>query len=428
MTHISALSDDILDVILNHLIKTEIPSIPPSTEPEREEWNQTIVTNMRKVASLRFVCRQWAKWLYERHLYHMLWFHNSAQSDAFISQLDERPNPVLPRCCYLKVSELWTWGPLPRLYTDMKTEFRNLDALLDRFSETICALDIEVVNFFTLPIATIERIRDIPNLQSLKLGINFTKGTKLRGVAVDRAQLPRGLPLDSECLSSLLRATHPRVVFVDFTDFRPVCSPMTLGSSLGDHHLSGITTLKLDVKVEGNLNQNGIVSLAARLPNLKTLSIGGAGYDGQLLRPLFECLREQLEELIINDVRIIEPIVTWNFPKLRLFRLHDWDRNFRDFLKNNMFSSAALRVLSFNSFPFHKKRPAFLEIPWEKLHIQQLEFHFTSHFPPPRQYYEEACRDRRVECVCTYHGDINLREDDRLNSDLSSAFQTGLRF
>ncbi|KAA1075562.1 hypothetical protein PGTUg99_025111 [Puccinia graminis f. sp. tritici] len=430
MAGILALSDDILDVVLKHLLtRADVLFIPPSVEPERGEWIQSIVSNMLAVAKLRLVCQKWANWLYERHLYRMLSFKSSAQSNAFINQVEQRrsknANLPLPRCRYLKVSELWTWEKLPPLYRNMKTEFSNLDALLDKFSETIFTLDLEVINFFTLPTATIERISRIKNLRALKLGIKFTKGTKLRGASVDR--VPNDLPLDSECLSSLLKAV-PEVAFVDLTDFRPVCSPSILVEShLAEHQFSNITTLKLDVKVEGNLDQSGIVCLAAKLPNLKRLSIGGAGYDGQIIRPILEILREQLEELVITDARILEPIQTLSFPKLRLFRLHDWEKRSRDLLKNNMFSSDTLEVLSFHSSPFHKKREAFLDIPFDSLHLKRLEFHYTSQSPPPRNY-EKRCQDHAVECLYIYHGDINMREEDNLNFDLPSAFKTGLKF
>ncbi|KNE94938.1 hypothetical protein PSTG_11729 [Puccinia striiformis f. sp. tritici PST-78] len=421
MAGISELPDDVLDIILKHLINIDTSFIPPHVEPERREWIQKILIGRFTVARLRLVCRRWADWLHERHLYRMLSIGSSHESDAFIDQLGRRPiSKAIPRCRYLKVSELWTYGPLalPASERKQKTEFADLDTLLEKFSETIVTLDIKVVNFFTLPIATIERIGRLTNLRTLRLGIRFTQGTKLRGVAV--GSVPRGLPFDTDCLDTLLK-TAEGLVYTDFTDFRPVCSPMTLGLSLADHQLSKITTLKLDVKGEGNLVQDGIVSLSTKLPNLKVLSIGGLGHDGQILLPLFQNIRERLEELVVTDVRIINPILNMQFPKLRLFRLHDWDRRSRCFLENVMFSSAPLEVLAFDSFPFHKARNASLDIPMASLqpHLKRLEFHYTSHFAQPR-HYERLCQDHKVQCVYIHHENIRMTEDDRLDPSLIS--------
>lgn len=420
MVGISDLPDDILDIILGHILEksTSFPSILPCCEPERAEWVQRISTHMRQVAglSLRLVCRRLSRWLWERHMFQMLVFENSFQVNAFLARLDRARESSLPipMCRYLKISNLWTWGKFPPSLN--QTVFANLDALLERFSESIVTLDIGVVNFFTLPKATIERIGQMRDLRALKLRITGRKGTSSRRMAVK--PVPDNLPNDSDCLISVLNGTRGLITSLDFAEFRPVCPPTISTPNLGSaiHQLTEMTTLMLDHKMTGD-NLNEIVSLSRNLPNLKTLSIGGVGYEGERVRPLFESLRGQLQEIIVNDARVILPIIDCSFPKLRLFRVHDWDKAACScLLRGNMFCSAPLQVLALHSFPFHKTRRALLNIPFDRLpHLERIEFHYFSarYFPP--NDYEDACRNHGVKWEHIYH--------DNTKNGLHSFFQ-----
>jgi len=150
MVGISDLPDDILDIILGHLLETNtsFTSILPCYEPERAEWVHRIATHMRQVAgsSLRLVCRRLSRWLWERHMFQMLVFKSSFQVNAFLARLDQASSLPIPKCRYLKISNLWTWESLSPPLTFAQTAFANLDALLERFSESIVTLDIGVVN------------------------------------------------------------------------------------------------------------------------------------------------------------------------------------------------------------------------------------------------------------------------------------------
>ncbi|PLW48113.1 hypothetical protein PCASD_03610 [Puccinia coronata f. sp. avenae] len=81
------------------------------------------------IARLRLVCRPWADWLYEHHLYRTSSFHDASKSMAFIDYQNRR-SKVLTRAKYLKF-----------------------------------------VDFFTLPCQTIKAIGRIKNLRDLRLDI-----------------------------------------------------------------------------------------------------------------------------------------------------------------------------------------------------------------------------------------------------------------
>ncbi|WAQ84404.1 hypothetical protein PtA15_4A857 [Puccinia triticina] len=420
------LPDEVLERIFRNVVQIDLaPSmwLPIATYEGIKQ--REIARRIRLIAKMRLVCRRWADWLYASYLYDELSFKCAYRASTFIHQLAERPRALpLPQCRYLKVHEIWTSGAAP----PGMAEIESLDALVEQFSETIVALDIRFVNFFTLWPSTIEKIGGIRNLRFLRLGIRFTRvgGGKTKGVSVDRDMTVNGLPTDSECLASLLRAVDQKLVALDFTDFRPVCSPTLLGEVLGDYQCSTITTLKLDVKTEGNLTLDGIVRLSAKLPNLKVLWIGGPGHQGEILLPIFESLREKLEELYVTDARVLQPVLNISFPRLRVVRVHDWDRDFPGFLRKNMFAS--VEILALNCFPFHKKHKKIL--PWMPLatlpHLRRVEFHEASGFLPTR-WIEDQCDEHEVERV--YPRGDTVGEDGRaiLDFDAPSALLNQLK-
>ncbi|KAI9607221.1 hypothetical protein H4Q26_005737 [Puccinia striiformis f. sp. tritici PST-130] len=368
---------------------------------------------------------EWADCLYHRYQYDTLSFKSSLRASDFMTQLARRPERLpLPQCRYLKVHQLWTWAPFHAQYRYDKAEFRNLDDLIDLFSETIVALDIQAVNFFSLPMATIERIGRIPNLRLLRIGTDFTKATRQKGVSLDPAVIPTRLT-DSECLVSLRRAAQGLTGF-DLTDFRPVCSPRSLGENLGDYQFTRITELKLDVKTNDDLPTDGIVRLATKLPNLTVLTIGGDGDRGELLRPIFESLREQLRELHLTDVRVLKPVLKLSFPQLRILKLRVWFEDLSQYLRAPMFATAPLDTLALHCAPFHKKRYRSLSIPFPALqHLSRLEFHAASG-TVPSTYYQTLCEDNGVECVYLPTRDVQDQEESP-DLELASDFLARLR-
>ncbi|PLW12482.1 hypothetical protein PCASD_06944 [Puccinia coronata f. sp. avenae] len=65
-----------------------------------------------------------------------------------------------------------------------------------------------------------------------------------------------------------------------------------------------------------------------------------------------------------------------------------------------MFSESytSLEVLALHSMPFSKKKPAAIQIPFDRLHLQQLELHYTPNHAPPRGY-ERSCARYGVKCL-----------------------------
>ncbi|PLW45036.1 hypothetical protein PCASD_06943 [Puccinia coronata f. sp. avenae] len=212
------------------------------------------------ITQLRLVCRRWADWLYSNHLYDVIYIGSNQsqshhQASAFVEEFTRRSITLPPpRCRYLKVVGLWTLGCLSRNKIHTKIEAQHLEDLVRLFSNTIVTLDIQVVNFFTLPMRTIEQIGRIPNLQMLRLGIQFTKNgaAQLTAISGNPRPIAAHISTDSDCLVTLLRAAAG-VVYLDMTDFRPVCSLETLEENLGDFQFTEIQTLKLDVKIASNL-------------------------------------------------------------------------------------------------------------------------------------------------------------------------------
>jgi hypothetical protein len=122
------------------------------------------------IARLRLVCRPWADWLYEHHLYRTSSFHNASKSMAFIDYQNRR-SKVLTRakCQYLEVDFLWNREDPPQAPHQISSEI--LEKLLQIFSDSIVTLDLKFADSFTLPCQTIKAIGRIKNLRDLRLDI-----------------------------------------------------------------------------------------------------------------------------------------------------------------------------------------------------------------------------------------------------------------
>ncbi|KNZ52427.1 hypothetical protein VP01_357g6 [Puccinia sorghi] len=330
------------------------------------------------------------------------------RATSLIADLKRRCQAGLtPQCRILKVDGLWTWGRLNQCHLTTKTEFKHLDSLLDIFSQTIVCLDIQAVNFFTLPKETIAKIGGLQNLQTLRIRISFTKGSSFRGIPHDPSTIPTRLPTDTECLAALLKAARG-VTSLDLTDFRPVCSPESLCVHLGRIQFNAIRKLKIDVKTEGNLTNAGIVSLSTRLPSLTTLEVGGLGYDGSALVPIFDIISQKLEQLVINDARVLRPLLEINFPKLRVLKLQDWDEYVNEFWQQPMFSQGALEVIELHCLPYHKRGNSCLRIRLDELpKLKRAIYHDAVRHPPPAHQLR-MCQTKGVKCsLLPHHNDEN---------------------
>ncbi|KAA1129588.1 hypothetical protein PGTUg99_030893 [Puccinia graminis f. sp. tritici] len=314
---------------------------------------------------LRLVCSKWEPFLYNRYLYRVLTFRSFDRAISFIRQIDQnsqsRPVPI---CRYLYIYRLDTIDDSTKFMPDRKTKVENLDALVELFSDSIEMLSIEVDKFLTLPRATIERIGRIKNLRHLTIGI-YSKAAPSKilhsrqNLRVD--SVPLGLPTDTECLHELLAAAQG-LVTLSLEDFRPVCSPETIRPTLSNHKFSSITRLDLEIPPKPYTNGDEMIGIFHALPNLKKLKIRGLE-NGQSVLPLFEIVRETLEEIYIYHQEVLMSILGLEFPNLRVFKIGDWTTSLSQCLRRPMFSKAPLEVLAL-MIPFDE---TFLVLPFESL-------------------------------------------------------------
>ncbi|KAH9459811.1 hypothetical protein MJO28_004519 [Puccinia striiformis f. sp. tritici] len=354
---------------------------------------------LTEIARLRLVCREWRTWIYERHLYRQLSITDSDASKSlcwwvvFQSRQHSYRRPI---CQYLKISDLLICeAQNGNAHWTVRLDWLN--ELMNICSDTIVELDIGVINYFTLPSATIERICGMKNLRTLRIRCKFwgPENRAIRAGAFD-GQLPDGLLNDSDCLRKLLTLTQG-LETVDLTDFRPR-SPMTTLRS-GDDGFSNVTALYLNHKICGNLSQLALGSiLSSALPNIKLLSIQGGGYHGGELLPVFESLRERLEELFVVDARVLEPMLHLRFPKLRILRLYTWScYRLPDVLRQPMFVQAPLQVIALRVRGYDDYNILFGTLP----HLRRLVFcgpEMKSPVPPYECLLQRAA-EHGVECV-----------------------------
>jgi hypothetical protein len=102
MPRISDLPLEILELIFSHLI-----SISPHLRSGYHRLHRAYF-EAPSAAYLRLVCRAWADWLYEHHLYRTLTFDSAHRSLAFIELIGRRSSRMLPRakCQDLEVDYL----------------------------------------------------------------------------------------------------------------------------------------------------------------------------------------------------------------------------------------------------------------------------------------------------------------------------------
>ncbi|PLW26131.1 hypothetical protein PCASD_24687 [Puccinia coronata f. sp. avenae] len=163
-SNILDLPREILELIFSHLVTTPTKWGHPLHRASFEAYT---------AAHLRLVCRAWADWLYEHHLYRTLTFDSASQSLAFIDYLGRRSRK-LPRAHfqYLEVDFIWAYHHPPQSPQRDMINPDILETLLELFSDTIVTLDLKFVDFFTLPTQTIKAIGRLTNLYNLHLNLS----------------------------------------------------------------------------------------------------------------------------------------------------------------------------------------------------------------------------------------------------------------
>ncbi|KAA1109549.1 hypothetical protein PGTUg99_019545 [Puccinia graminis f. sp. tritici] len=381
MANILDLPREIFERIFMHLITTDW------------EWGHELnrADCIAYVAChLRQVCRRWADWLYESHLYHTLTFNSASTAIAFANHIRER-SKLLPRakCQYLEIDHFWPWKHLPgHAYNHNEITSEALEVLIDLFSDTIVTLGLKFIEFFTLPSETIEAIGRIKNLRNLTFELS---------------RYPSGMdefpPTDPDGFNTLLMATR------GLKSLR-LGLPVSLRPESG---LPSITYLHLDFQFE---DLGFIISLSIALkPNLKVLSLCNCGrdFDAQTLLPVYENLRETLEGLSVSTSCFLEPILDFNFPKLRVVSVHYWSGSIANWLSQDLFSYAPIQALAISSRSVKGLQQAFPAHPLANLpKLQQLVIMNTRSSFSPTPSYLSVSRSHRVKCTYLDHGEMSL--------------------
>ncbi|KAI7957426.1 hypothetical protein MJO28_004521 [Puccinia striiformis f. sp. tritici] len=362
---------------------------------EESALNRTFYSN--EIDCLRLVGREWQAWLSERPYHRKL----SITVPWRLVLLPKPPSCDRAICQYsFKVDNLL----ICRIEDGIvlwNVDLDWLDHLMKLCSDTIAELEIGVFNYFTLPTAMIERMGGMRNLRTLRIRFMFWgRGRRQIRAGLFNDHPPNDLLNDSDCLRKLL-SVNTGLETVDLTDFRPR-SPLSLRTlRSGDDGFSSITALYLDHKICANLSQVALGSLlSSKLPNIKLLSIQGAGHDGRELLPVFESLRRSLEELFVFTARVLEPMLHLRFPKLRFLRIYSWPNcSLSCFVCEPMFSQAPLEVIALRLRKTEDSclSPRFISLP----HLRQLVIcgPGIESLSFSWEYYLKRASTHGVECV-----------------------------
>ncbi|KAI9623674.1 hypothetical protein H4Q26_014401 [Puccinia striiformis f. sp. tritici PST-130] len=333
MPHISDLPNEVLGLILQLAAKSY-----PGYLVHR-------LQRSRSIRQLRLVCRRWEHWLTERHWYSELYFWKGTSAMRFIvNEISRSRLPfshVRPKCqawwIEHSILNLYTGGAIANLERDMVTP-SMLAALIALFYDTIVGLYLGFISNLSLPASTIEAIRRIKNLRTLRLG--FKSYRESGESPADDGDITRHHGLDSFC--SLLGAA-PGLKCLDFAGIKSSDLPEILESDLDHIKLENITHLV----IESSAPAHRIINKAIRLKSsLKLLSIDiSPSDDCRDLLPILKTLEDKLEGLSMEHANVLDSIAHLAFSALRLLHITYLDGCLTDCSNLDMFSYAPIEIL-----------------------------------------------------------------------------------
>ncbi|KAA1068647.1 hypothetical protein PGT21_018096 [Puccinia graminis f. sp. tritici] len=419
MARLVDLPEDVVEMVFKYLVKIDDRLL--------EGLGSRSQVESSTAARLRLVCRKWADWFFVHHLFRTLNFSDGAGSLAFIRKLT-RPGstpssvpPRRPRCQHMMVYDIWTPtnGPEPSYVsrTDqpartpprgMMNTFESLDTLVSFFADTIVELDLEFITCFWLPRRTIELIGQIENLRVLRLALKsewLSGGPSLAGPGENTLLSDRsGLDESTGILDSLISAARG-LESLDLSQLPIQYIPKSFPAQLATHP----TITQLDIKLTDEQPLESLISLSKALkPSLKVLSIQSFRDDGFRLVPIFETLRENLEGLFISHESALTHILHFDFPNLRVFRIHYWDHCIADFLSQDLFSRAPIQLIALYSHTVYRRKRPFLVDPFARLNrLKKIVFLHARLGDSPPLNYINACRAHRLQLIYLNHGTIS---------------------
>ncbi|PLW58893.1 hypothetical protein PCANC_00433 [Puccinia coronata f. sp. avenae] len=430
MPTILDLPQELLELVFSHLVNTPTLIRHPGYRPHSVACI---------VGSLRLVCRAWADWLYEHHLYHTLSFTSSTQSLAFIDYLGKRSRK-LPRakCQYLRVGSITTGdGPAPLSPTTWISA-ETLESLIDLFSDTIVTLDLTFVVFFTLPSQTINALGRIKQLHNLWL--DFKRGwprstdASIAGTQSENSDVSSELALSQESNVSIqgtrseeLDASmegnrsedldawieeHPSwlnslMMEAQGLKLLQLALPlfqMSIPDLMAGARYPAITYLKVDVV---RIRPNVLLSIATALkPSLKFLSLANCvEHTVQLLLPVYETLRETLEGFSVSFTQSLTPIRNLSFSKLRVLAVY-WLTDF-GLLSQPLFSQSPIEILAIAASSTTLD-PLTLDTFSKLPQLKKLVFmEARPDYSPPTTWLK-VCEARHIKCINVDHSELSL--------------------
>ncbi|PLW50076.1 hypothetical protein PCANC_08206 [Puccinia coronata f. sp. avenae] len=253
MANISELPQEILDLIFQYIIAASRPT-------RGRPWVHHHGVVLYRAGPLRLVCRTWADWLYQHHLYHSLSFSSTSQSLAFIDHLQTRSRTFpRPHCENLRVANIWTCDQdVPQFRPQLdKINSEILESFIEVFSSSITTLHLHFMHFFTPPTQTIKAIGRVKNLNDLKRNLYLITRSASEVTAEESA-----------CFNSLMmEAQGLKTLQLSF----PVPLPYNPDQITGTQYPS-ITHLEVDTFYEFDSNATvGVLKALKR--SLKLLSI-----------------------------------------------------------------------------------------------------------------------------------------------------------
>ena len=426
MPTILDLPRETIELIYKHLITTPT------------QWLHVTYPNAlasSTAACLRLVCRQWAEWLYEHHLYRGLKFSSADRTEAFVRHIYGRP-PSLPRarCQHLVIDRIWAVHPPPNAGQQDMMDSEILQYLIDLFSDTIITLDLQFVDYPSLYLEDMAAIGRIENLRDLHIDISST---------------PSG--------DQLWPSTHPEI-FNDLMVATQGVNSLVLDIQLAlpevpepglwkDKRYPAITHLGLNMIVQQPTHMLRLVM--AFKSSLKALSIiaNGSGppeetsvfyaahgldYDAiadqQIislglepfrLRRVYEYMKETLEGLNVSSSHILSDSLDLKFTKLRVFAVGFWANSITNYLSRDIFTQAPIEVLAIDAqSAFEDCEAKFVGNPLANLpQLKKLVFmEARSDYSAPQKFLD-ACDALGVKVVYIDHCQLPRSEERRVGKE-----------
>ncbi|KNE94941.1 hypothetical protein PSTG_11732 [Puccinia striiformis f. sp. tritici PST-78] len=420
MARLVDLPEDIVEIVFKYLVKIDDGLV--------EGLGSRSQVESATAALLRLVCRKWADWFFVHHLFGTLNFTDGDRSHKFINMLTPSGSASSssstsphrrPRCQHLMVYDIWTpianrtgsaqsdQQPAGNSVRRMMNTFESLEVLVSFFEETIVELDLEFITSFWLPARTIELIGRIQNLRILRLALKSEWHSGGPGPMSSGDDTLLGLAGPDEftgCLGSLIGAARGLEV-LDLSQLPLQCLPKSFPNPLPTHP----TITQLDIKLTDEQPLDSLISLTRALkPSLKVLSIQSFRDDGLRLVPIFETLKESLEGLFISHESALTHVLNFEFPKLRVFRIHYWDDCIADLLSQDLFAQAPIQLIALYSHTVYRRKRPFLIDPFARLSsLKKIVFLHARLGDSPPLSYLNACRAHRLQSIFLNNGDIS---------------------